>query len=65
MMKIPLRKLSKAFVSITVIQIHVSKLEAVIVCRSRTPSGTRIVTILPQVIQFHFKFGEWEAAVAV
>ena len=53
------RKLSKAFVSIIVIQIRVSNWEVVIVCRSRTPRGTRI--ILSQVIQF--RFGEWEAAV--
>ena len=60
--KDPFRKLSKAFVLIAVIQIHVSKWEAVIVCRSRTPRGMtrRTVTILPQVIQFHF--GELEAA---
>ena len=61
MTKNPSRKLSKAYVLITVIQIHASKWEAVIVCRSRTPTrGMRSVTILPQVIQFYF--GEWAAA---
>ena len=53
------RKLLKAFVLIVVIRIHVSKWEVVIVCRSRTPRGMRI--ILFQVIQFHF--GKWEVAV--
>ena len=61
MTKDPFRKQSKVFVLITVTQIHISKWEAVIVCRSRTPRGMtrRTVTILPQVIRFHF--GEWEA----
>ena len=63
MTKDPFRKQSKAFALIAVIQIHVSKWEVIIVCRSRTPRGMRTVTILPQVIQFKFPFGEWEAAV--
>ena len=54
MTKDPFRKLSKAFVLIAVIHIHVSKWEVILVCRWRT------VTISPQVIQFHFS--EWEAA---
>ena len=60
MTKDPSRKQSKVFVIITVIQIQVSKWEAVIVCHSRTPRGMRTVTILPQVIRSHF--GKWEAA---
>ena len=49
MTKNPLRKLLKAFILIVVIRMHVSKWEAVIVSRSRTPRGTRI--ILLQVIR--------------
>ena len=58
------RKLSKAFVLIAVIQIHISKWEVItwIVCRSRTPRKMRTVAILPQVIHWQFHFGEWEAA---
>ena len=45
MTKDPFRKLSKAFVLIVVIQTHVSKWEAIIVCRSRTPRGMRTVPL--------------------
>ena len=45
MTKDPFRKLSKAFVLIVVILTHVSKWEAIIVCRSRTPRGMRTVPL--------------------
>ena len=45
MTKDPFRKLSKAFVLIVVIQTHVSKWEAIIVSRSRTPRGMRTVPL--------------------
>ena len=60
MTKNPSRKRSKAFVLI--IPLVTSLLsEVVIICRSRTPRGMRI--IFSQVIQLHF--GEWEVLVAM
>ena len=60
MMKNPSRKLWKAFVLITIVSNWDSETEVVVVlCRSRTLRGMRI--ILPQVIQSHF--GDWEVAV--
>ena len=60
MMKNPSRKLWKAFVLITIVSNWDSETEVVVVlCRSRTLRGIRI--ILPQVIQLHF--GDWEVAV--
>ena len=61
MTKNPSRKLPKVFVSIIhlVIQIHISRWEVMVVCRSRTPTGMRI--ILLQVIEIYFD--KWEVAV--
>ena len=63
MTKNPSRKLSEVFVLISqVIRIHISKWEAVVVCRRRILRGMRIfILIIPQVIRV--QFGEWEVVV--